>query len=663
MPLTTEPDSLAHRVRRVLIGRPRDLRDQSIFHRLSLVAFLAWVGLGADGLSSSAYGPEEAFKQLGEHRYLAVALAALMAATVLLISAAYRRIIEVFPSGGGGYVVATKLLGERAGVLSGSALLVDYVLTITISIAAAGDALFSFLPPGASEAKFLAEVAFVLGLTVLNIRGVRESVLALLPVFVLFLLTHLIVIGGAILGHLPQLPATVQSVSEGYRHGAATLGIGGMLVVFFRAYSLGGGTYTGIEAVSNGLPIMREPKVETGKRTMAYMGASLAFTATGLLLAYLLWQLTPVAGKTMNAVLVERLTEGLPFSGTFVVLFLFSEAMLLVVAAQAGFLDGPRVLSNMAVDSWIPHRFAMLSDRLTTQNGIVLMGIAALAALFYTRGDVGQLVVMYAINVFITFSLSMYAMCRYWWQRRARSPEWRQRFTLFGLAFALCITILAVTVYEKFLLGGWITVAITLVVIGACLLIRRHYRSAEARVTQLYRELGDLPRRHDGRAAELGEPAPEERVAAVLVERYGGVGIHTVLNVLRMFPDHFKGLVFLSVGVIDSGEFKGGHAVEHLQEQTSELLAQYQSLAAELGLPSTSRMEIGTEVVESAEVLCLRVAREFPKVTFFAGQLIFQRPRWWHGILHSGTARAIQERLQWAGRAMVTLPIRVREAG
>jgi amino acid transporter len=663
MPLSTEPGSIAHRVRRVLIGRPRDLSDQSIFHRLSLVAFLAWVGLGADGLSSSAYGPEEAFKQLGEHRYLAVALAALMAATVLLISAAYRRIIEAFPSGGGGYVVATKLLGERAGVLSGSALLVDYVLTITISIAAAGDALFSFLPPGAAAAKFPTEIAFILGLTVLNIRGVRESVLTLLPVFVLFLLTHVIVIGGAILGHLPQLPATVHSVTEGYRHGAATLGIGGMLVIFLRAYSLGGGTYTGIEAVSNGLPIMREPKVETGKRTMVYMGASLAFTATGLLLAYLLWQLTPVAGKTMNAVLVERLTEGLPFSGTFVVLFLFSEAMLMVVAAQAGFLDGPRVLSNMAIDSWIPHRFAMLSDRLTTQNGIVLMGVAALAALFYTRGDVGQLVVMYAINVFITFSLSMYAMCRYWWRRRGQSPEWRQRLTLFGLGFALCITILGVTIYEKFLLGGWVTVAITLVVIGACLLIRRHYRSAEARVNQLYQELGDLPRRHDGRGAELGEPMPGDRVAAILVERYGGVGIHTVLNVLRMFPDHFRGLVFLSVGVIDSGEFKGGHAVEHLQQQTSELLAQYRSLAAELGLPSTSRMEIGTEVVESAEVLCLRVAREFPKATFFAGQLIFQQPRWWHGILHSGTARAIQERLQWAGRAMVTLPIRVREAG
>jgi amino acid transporter len=655
--------SVGSRLRRALIGRPRDLNDQSIFHRLSLVAFLAWVGLGADGLSSSAYGPEEAFKQLGEHRYLAVALAVLMAATVLLISAAYRRIIEAFPSGGGGYVVATKLLGERAGVLSGSALLVDYVLTITISIAAAGDALFSFFPPGMAGAKFPAEVALILALTLLNARGVRESVLTLLPVFILFLLTHVLLIGGAIIGHLPALPETVQRVSDGYRDGAATLGIGGMLVIFLRAYSLGGGTYTGIEAVSNGLPIMREPRVETGKRTMVYMGASLAFTATGLLLAYLLWQVTPVPGKTMNAVLVERLTQGLPLGGTFVVVTLFSEAMLLVVAAQAGFLDGPRVLSNMAIDSWVPHRFAMLSDRLTTQNGIILMGIAALAALSYTHGDVGQLVVMYAINVFITFSLSMYAMCRYWWRRRGRSPEWCRRLILFGFGFALCSTILGVTIYEKFLLGGWVTVAITLAVIGTCLLIRRHYRSAEAKVNQLYQELGDLPRGQSGRGIELREPAVEDRVAAILVERYGGVGIHTVLNVLRIFPGHFTGLVFLSVGTIDSGEFKGGHAVEHLRQRTAELLAQYRKLAAELGLPSTSRMEIGTEVVESAEALCLSVAKEFPKATFFAGQLIFQRPRWWHGILHSGTARAIQERLQWTGRAMVTLPIRVREMG
>jgi amino acid transporter len=653
--------SFGARIRRLFVGRPRDLQDRSLFHRLALIAFLAWVGLGADGLSSSAYGPEEAFKQLGEHRYLAVALAVLMAGTVLLISAAYRRIIEAFPTGGGGYVVASKLLGARAGVVSGSALLVDYVLTITISIAAAGDALFSFLPVGAAEIRFPAEVVLILGLMVLNIRGVKESALALLPVFLLFLLTHAVLIIWAVVGHLPQLGRTAHEVATGFQQGAATLGLGGMLMVFLRAYSLGGGTYTGIEAVSNGLPIMREPKAETGKRAMIYMGVSLAFTATGLLVGYLLWQLSPVAGKTMNAVLVERVTAGFPFSGTFVVLTLFAEAMLLVVAAQAGFLDGPRVLSSMATDSWMPHRLAMLSDRLTTQNGIVLMGGAALAALFYTHGDVSQLVVMYAINVFVTFSLSMFAMLRYWLKERGAQPQWRRRAMLFGFTCALCVTILGITLYEKFLLGGWVTVVITVGLIGACSLTRRHYSSAAAKVNQLYQELGDLPSRAVPGSAPL-EPRSQDPVAAILVESYGGVGIHTLLNVFRTFPDHFKGIVFLSVGVIDSGEFKGGDAIAHLEARTKEVLVRYEALAAQLHVPATTRMAIGTEVVAEAEALCLETAREFPRATFFAGQLVFRQPRWWHRLLHNGTARAIQERLQWAGRTMVTLPIRVREA-
>ena len=363
MPSVPQPrsETLPRRLRRLLVGKPRDLQDSRLFHRLSLIPFLAWVGLGADGLSSSAYGPEEAFKALETHTYLAVGLAVLMGTTVLLISAAYRRIIEEFPSGGGGYVVASSLLGPSTGVVSGSALLVDYVLTITISIAAAGDALFSFLPPAWHGSKLVVEFGFILLLTTLNVRGVRESVIALLPVFLLFLLTHVVVIGGGIVGHLPEVPTTVRAVHDGFTKGAATLGVSGLFLLFMRAYSLGGGTYTGIEAVSNGLPIMREPKVETGKRTMLYMGTSLAFTASGLLLCYLLWQIAPVPGKTMNAVLDERLARGLPFGGTFVVLTLFSEAMLLVVAAQAGFIDGPRVLANMAVDSWVPHRFASLS--------------------------------------------------------------------------------------------------------------------------------------------------------------------------------------------------------------------------------------------------------------------------------------------------------------
>jgi amino acid transporter len=652
------PPSLAARVRRFLFGRPKDLADRRLFHRLSLIPFLAWVGLGADGLSSSSYGPQEAFLALGQHTYLAVGLALATAGTVIIISWGYSHIIEQFPHGGGGYVVATKLLGEKAGVVSGNALLVDYVLTITTSIAAAGDALFSFLPMPWQAVKLPAEVLIILGLTTLNIRGVRESVITLTPIFILFLITHVWLIGYGVAAHATQLPETVHTVSAGARSGLTTLGIGGMLLLAMRAYSLGGGTYTGIEAVSNGLPIMREPKVATGKRTMVYMAASLSIVAAGLLVCYLLWGVTYVPGKTTNAVLVEKVAAGFPLSQTLVVLTLFSEGALLVVAAQAGFTDGPRVLGNMAVDSWVPHRFAGLSERLTTQNGIVLMGAASLAALLYTRGEIGTLVLMYSINVFITFSLSMFAMMRFWLRARTQPVPlpWLRRALVFALGFALCITILGIAVFERFTRGGWVTLAVTGSLVTLCFVIRKHYRTTYAKLGQLYDELKNLPAEP---AATLRELDPKAPTAAVLVAAYGGLGIHTALNIFRFFPGYFRNLVFLSVGVVDSGGFKGEGAIEELRQQTEESLAQYVELARRIGMPATSRYALGTDAVDEGEKLCLEVAREFPRVTFFAGKVIFQREAWYQHLLHNETAAAIQKRLQWAGKPVVILPARV----
>ena len=198
-----------------------------------------------------------------------------------------------------------------------------------------------------------------------------------------------------------------------------------------RAYSLGGGTYTGIEAVSNGLGIMREPRVQTAKRTMLLMATSLAITAGGiLLLSYLLWHARPVerqdderrAARARRRRLVARAASP---SGMVRRRHAGQRGALLFVAAQAGFIDGPRVMANMAVDSWLPHRFSALSERLTMRNGVLLMGGAALAALLYTRGEVSKLVVMYAINVFVTFSLSNIAMTVFWLRRRSSDPSWR----------------------------------------------------------------------------------------------------------------------------------------------------------------------------------------------------------------------------------------------
>ena len=650
------PDSVLTRARRVIIGAPKDIKDKSVFHTLSLIPFLAWVGLGADGLSSSAYGPEEAFKALGEHRYLAVGLVALTAFTVLIISAAYRRIIEDFPHGGGGYVVATKLLGRRFGVVSGCALLVDYILTITVSIAAAGDAIFSMLPMHYHVWKMPFEIAMILGLSTINIRGVRESVTVLAPVFMVFLITHAIAIAWGIVGHLPEMPQTMVGVAHDFRSDLSTVGVWPLFLLFIHAYSLGGGTYTGIEAVSNGLPIMREPRVETAKRTMSYMAISLAITASGLLFCYLLWHTHPIEGKTMNASLLEGLTSGIPGGAAFVIVSLFSEGLLLVVAAQAGFIDGPRVLANMAIDSWVPRRFAALSERLTTSNGIVLMGVTSLLALLHANGDVSKLVVMYSINVFLTFSLSIFGMLKHYIVAGKDKPNRVRGIILFFVGFVLCITILVITIIEKFAEGGWITLLVTALLIGLCFAVKGHYLNVAKKLSQLYSSIEKLPKDAKPIAAEI-EPAA--RTAAILVGGYGGLGIQTLRMILKTFPGLYKNFVFVSVGVVDSGGFKGEDSVEKLQQNTIEGLQKYVDLANKLGVAATYRMAVGTDVVEAGHDLCQSVVDEFPTTTFFTGKIIFSEERWFQRILHNETGLSLQKRLQLAGLTMVVLPAKV----
>ncbi|CAG0953276.1 Potassium transporter KimA [Planctomycetaceae bacterium] len=642
-------------IRHLVLGKPRDLSDKKLLHRISLIAFLAWVGLGADGLSSSAYGPEEAFRTLGEHRFLTFVLALMVAGTVLLISAAYSRVIEAFPQGGGGYLVASALLGPVPGVISGAALLVDYVLTITISIAAAGDALFSFLPLAWLPFKLPAEFALILGMIVLNLRGVKESVIALTPVFIVFVLTHVLLISGGFIVKLDTLPEASAEVSREVSSGLSTLGLGGLALVLLHAFSLGGGTFTGIEAVSNGVPIMREPRVKTARRTMIYMATSLAFTAGGLLVCYFLWDVHPREGMTLNAVLFEQLTAGMPGGAAIFVIVMLSEGALLVVAAQAGFLDGPRVLANMALDKWAPSRFAALSERLTTQNGILLMGIAALIALAYTAGDVRTIVVMYSINVFLTFSLSTLGMTVA--ELRGRFGKLRlSRLAISGSAFVVCATILGITVAEKLLEGGWLTLAVTGAAVLGCLWVKRRYRKIGVKIAALQSTLDALPKGQDAPPRPLENAAP---TAVLLVSGFNGLGVHSVLGALKSFPNHFRNIVFVSVGVVDTAALRDEAALESLKQKSAEALKRYVQLAHGLGIPATTRYAVGTDVAEEASGLCLQVSGEFPLATFFAGQLVFVRETWLERMLHNQTAISVQKRLLLAGKPAVILPVRV----
>jgi len=642
------------RIKELLIGKPRDIHDPKLFHKISLIAFLAWVGLGADGLSSSAYGPDEAFRALKGHTELAVILAIATALTVFIISYAYSRIIEHFPSGGGGYVVATKLLGAPFGVVSGSALLIDYILTITVSIASGAAQIFSFLPISWQKWMVPVEATAIILLVILNLRGIKESISAMVPIFLVFVVAHIVLFAGAIIQHVSEAPAIATQVGQNLHSSYSTLGLMGMLVILARAYSRGAGTYTGIEAVSNGIQIMREPRIPTAKRTMVYMAASLAITAGSILLIYLLLGVDEQPGKTLNAVMVEKLN----FGPWFVVLVLVSEAALLFVAAQTGFIDGPRVMANMANDRWLPHRFASLSDRLTMHYGIMIIGAASIATLFYTGGNIDALVTMYSINVFITFSLTEIGMVKFWITERKQHPEWKKSLPVHCIGLVLCLTILTVVVVEKFQDGAWMTVVVTSFLILLCVVIRRHYRLVTKKLRSLSDILEGLPAEGAVNPSAMNLVAGKP-TAILLVENYNGLGIHSLLNIIKQFPGYFKQIIFVSVAVVDSGNFKGVNELSSLEENTKHELDRYVKLAINLGIPATSRMSVGTEAVEEAENICLELSREYKQSVFFAAKLVFQKQKWYQRILHSETAYAIQNRLQFQGLSMVVLPVRV----
>ncbi len=655
-----EHASFFQRVKRFLFGAPRDLFDPRIFHKVSLVAFFALVGLGADGISSSCYGPEEAFLALGSHTVLAIFVAMATVATVFIISGSYAQIIEAFPSGGGGYIVASKLLGERAGVVSGSALVIDYVLTITISVASGGDALFSFLPLHWHAYKFGFVAFVILVLIWLNLRGVKESVAALTPIFMAFMLSHIPLVLYAVLRHAPEIPAVSARVSADLSSAAGSMGWLGLGMLLLRAYSMGAGTYTGIEAVSNSVQTLREPRVQTGKRAMFYMACSLSVIAGGIILGYVLNGVMPRPGKTLNAVLFETLLGGiLPgHTGAVVVIFvLASEAALLFVAAQTGFLGGPQVLSSMAVDSYVPHRFAHLSERLVTKYGVYFMGAMAFLMLFLTGGSVKYLIVMYSINVFLTFSLSQFGMIVHWWKDRQKEGKWMIKLAMNGVGFLLTASILCFTVWVKFPEGGWITLVITGTFIAVSFLIRRHYRKAQQAIRRLDELLLQLPPVTVSSVQEpmLRRVAP---TAAIMVSGYNGLGMHVFFSVIRSFPGTFRNFIFLSAGVVDSTIFKGAEEVVNLDADLKNQLQNYVEFAKGHGYYAEARSEVGTEVIEIIGHLAEGAARDFPNTVFFSGQLVFQEESVVTRFLHNQTAFLAQKKLVFTGLPMIILPVR-----
>lgn len=649
--------SFVSKIRELLIGAPRNPLSPDTHRSIALVAFLAWIGLGADGLSSACYGPEESFLALGTHTSLALYITIATVATVFIISLAYNQVVELFPSGGGGYKVATQLLGKHAGLVSGAALIVDYVLTIAISTASGMDALFSLLPTNLLEYKLAAEFGVVIVLIVLNLRGMKESITVLLPIFIGFVIMHVGLIMYGVISHEHGLPVVINQTIKESQQLTSSLGLFFVLALTLRAYSLGSGTYTGIEAVSNNVNRLAEPRVRTGKWTMFYMAVSLSFTAGGIILLYLLWDAQHIDGQTLNAVVFHKILGDTPTGNFFLIVTLVLEAGLLFVGANTGFLAGPSVLANMAVDQWVPNRFRHLSSRLVTQNGIIVFGIAALIILLISEGHVAWLVVLYSMNVFLTFSMSILGLCVYWYRhRQTASMNWRWRLCF--SAFALCITssILMITLLSKFSYGGWVTVVITSIVIVMCLLVKQHYTVVTKKLHRIDTLLTQTPIKTNIAPVPL---RPQEPTAVIFVSKHRGVGMHSLLWIQRMFPDHFKNFIFISAGVVDVESFAGQHDLAAMQKEVNSDLSYFVGYCEQHGLAAKTIATFGIDPAKELTEAAAKIIQEFPNSIFFASKLIFEHENWLTRLLHHETAITLQKRLHTIGAQLVIMPMKV----
>ncbi|MDD4967934.1 MAG: amino acid permease [Paludibacter sp.] len=659
------------KVKKTVIGNPRDLKDSSTFRQISLIVFLAWVGLGSDALSSSCYGPEEIYKTLGVHVNLSIIVGLITMVTIFIISTSYSQIIKLFPHGGGGYLVASRLISPNVGMISGCALLIDYVLTISISVSSGADAIFSFLPIQYHDYKIAFALSILVVLTIMNLRGVKESVTALTPIFVIFIISHIFLIGYAFTTHASMIQNVAVQTGTEFGSTVHKLGIYGTIFLIMKAYSMGAGTYTGIEAVSNGIPNLREPRVKTAIRTMRLLAISLSAAVLGLIISYFLFGVHIQPGKTMNAVLINTaIASWNPIVGqTFLYVTLISEATLLFVAAQTGFLDGPRVMANMAHDSWLPRRFSLLSDRLVSQNGILIMGVAAYFVIWFSKASVAFLVVLYSINVFITFSLSQYGMVKHWITERKTDKNWLGKLLINGTGFILTTFILFTVIVIKFDEGGWITILITGALVGMAVYIKSHYNKIGKEIGRIQKIMNSkmpetIAELHQNMARNSADRTIEinDMTAVILVNGYTGVGLYSLFKILSKFKDVYKNFVFIQVGIVDADSFHTESVVDTITQNIVEDLSKYVYLIKKLGYNAEYRYSIGTDVSEEVIKIVPEITEKYPNTTFIGGQLVFSGTYRISRMLHNYTIFSIQRRLYKLGLTTIIIPISLRKA-
>ena len=449
-------------LKRWLVGPPMPLaqaRHERLKKRVALAVF------SSDALSSVAYATEEILLILvlagAAATHLTVPIALSITALLAVVVISYQQTIHAYPSGGGSYIVARANLGTTPGLVAAAALLVDYVLTVSVSVAAGVAAITSAFPELATH-KVALGVLCVAGIAMANIRGVRESGrIFAVPTYVFIASFGLLVVIGAyrlVTGTLP--PAAPAPV-------AATEAFTWFLVL--RAFSSGCTAMTGTEAISNGIPAFRPPESRNAAITLGFMALILGALFVGITVLASALGVLPAESETVVSQIARRLFG----TGLFYYVIQASTAVILVLAANTSFADFPRLASLLARDRFVPRQFASLGERLVFSNGIlVLAGFAALLIVIF-GGDTHALIPLYAVGVFISFTLSQSGMVRHWW--RKQGPGWRHRLVINGAGAVTTGVVTLVIAATKFTHGAWIVVIVIPILVASFVAMRRHY--------------------------------------------------------------------------------------------------------------------------------------------------------------------------------------------
>lgn len=460
-------------VKRVLLGNPF-ASSQLVHERLNKVKALAI--FSSDALSSSAYATEEILIILllagtGAFHY-SLPIALIIAALIVIVTVSYRQTIKAYPGGGGAYIVSLENLGRGAGLVAGSALLVDYVLTVSVSTAA-GVAAVTSAVPDLIDFRVPIGVAVISLITIGNLRGIREagSIFAIPTYFFVFSMSAVIVVGFVKLV-LGDAPGTVGEAADPVVTEETTTGV--TLFLLMRAFSSGSAALTGIEAISNGVPAFQKPEVKNAQTTMAFMAGILAFLFLGITFLTSRYGLVP--GELLEGhheTIVSQLGRAVLGKNVMYYALQVGTALVLFLAANTSYSAFPPLGANLAKDHFLPRHFSFRGDRLAYSNGILILSLAAIGLLVAFQADVNKLIPLYALGVFVSFTLSQTGMVVHLNKVREAGWKWGLAVSAFG---GLATFIVAIVIgLSKFTSGAYITVVMMAVLMVMFALIRRHY--------------------------------------------------------------------------------------------------------------------------------------------------------------------------------------------